>query len=315
MLQKSPFTAAFLVLSLLLVSACSRHAIYETAINLERSAAGLEADNITVGELDIAYLRNSEANNGDTIVLVHGFGANKDNWTRIARELTDNFNVYAIDLPGHGESSKPLDLGYSLEEQVSHLDRILEALGINTMHMMGNSMGGGITALYAATYPDKIKTAVLFDPAGILDYENEMVGMVLAGDNPLIPSKAGDFKRLMDFAMEEQPFVPWPILSVMEEKAIANQEVNKVIFAAISEVGFTSDFRNTIKRIEDPVLIVWGKEDRILDYRNGEAFLEAIPGARLEILEGIGHAPMIEAPEESARLFLEFAKTRTSKTG
>ena len=83
--QKSPFTAVFLVLSLLLVSACSRHAIYETAINLERSAAGLEADNITVGELDIAYLRNSEANNGDTIVLIHGFGANKDNWTRIAR--------------------------------------------------------------------------------------------------------------------------------------------------------------------------------------------------------------------------------------
>ncbi|WP_417545352.1 alpha/beta fold hydrolase [Marinobacter sp.] len=72
---------------------------------------------------------------------------------------------------------------------------------------------------------------------------------------------------------------------------------------------------DTIKRIEDPVLIILGKEDRILDYRNGEAFLEAIPGARLEILEGIGHAPMIEAPEESARLFFEFAKTLTSKAG
>jgi len=313
MLRRHPFAIFFLLMSLVLVSACSRQGIYETAIGLERSAAGLEADTITVGELEIAYLRNSEMNNGDTIVLVHGFGANKDNWTRIARELTDDFNVYAIDLPGHGESSKPLDLGYRLEEQVGHLDRILEALGINDMHMMGNSMGGGITALYAATYPDKIKTAVLFDPAGILDYENEMVGMVLAGDNPLIPGKPGDFERLMDFAMEEKPFVPWPILDVMEEKAIANQDVNKVIFAAIREVGFTSDFRNTIKRIEVPVLIVWGKEDRILDYRNGEVFQHAIPGAQLEILGGIGHAPMIEAPEESARLFLEFAKAHISK--
>ncbi|MBQ0831756.1 alpha/beta hydrolase [Marinobacter sp.] len=314
MLQKSPFTAVFLLVSILLVSACSRHGIYETVIDLERSMAGLEADSITVGELDIAYLRNTKPNNGDTIVLVHGFGANKDNWTGIARELTDDFNVYAIDLPGHGESSKPLDLGYSLEEQVAHLARIIKTLGINEMHMMGNSMGGGITALYAATYPEQIKTAVLFDPAGILEYESEMVDMVLAGDNPLIPSKPGDFERLMDFALEEKPFVPWPILSVMEEQAIANQDVNKVIFAAIQEAGFKSEFRNTIKNIEDPTLIVWGKEDRILDYRNGDVFQEIIPGARLEVMEGIGHAPMIEAPEESARLFLEFAKPYISST-
>lgn len=313
MLKKPPFTAVFLLFTVLLLSGCSRQGIYETAIGYERSSAGLEADNITVGDLEIAYLRNAEANNGDTIVLVHGFGANKDNWTRIARELTDDFNVYAIDLPGHGDSSKPLDLGYRFEEQVAHLAGIIEALGISEMHMMGNSMGGGITALYTATHPEQIKTAVLFDPAGILDYENEMVGMVLAGDNPLIPSKPGDFERLMDFALEERPFVPWPILGVMEEKAIANQEVNNVIFEAIKEVGFTTDFRDAINRIEDPVLIVWGKEDRILDYRNGAIFQKTIPGSQLEILEGIGHAPMIEAPEESARLFLEFAKPFISK--
>ncbi|WP_417516335.1 alpha/beta fold hydrolase [Marinobacter sp.] len=314
MLKKSPFTAIFLLLSILLASACSRHSLYETAIGFERSAAGLEAASIAVGDLDIAYLRNSEANKGDTIVLVHGFGANKDNWTRLAHELTDDFNVYAIDLPGHGESSKPLDLGYRLEEQVSHLARILEALGINRMHMMGNSMGGAITALYAASYPAQIKTAVLFDPAGILQFESALVDLVVAGDNPLIPSKPGDFERLMDFALEEKPFVPWPILGVMEERAIANREVNEIIFAAIRDAGFEPDFRNTITRIESPVLVVWGKEDRVIDYRNGEVFVDAIPDARLEIMEGIGHAPMIEAPEESAHLFLEFAKPYISNT-
>ncbi|HEA53023.1 hypothetical protein LCGC14_1325460 [marine sediment metagenome] len=315
MMQKSSFTVMFLLLALLSISACSRHDFYETAIGLERSAAGLEADTITVGKLEIAYLRNSEMNNGDNIVLIHGFGANKDNWTRIARELTNGFNVYAIDLPGHGDSSKPLDIGYGLEEQVRHLALILEALGINEMHMMGNSMGGGITALYAATYPDRIKTAVLFDPAGILKYENEMVDMILAGNNPLIPSKPGDFERLMDFALEKKPFIPWPILGVMEEQALANQQVNEVIFAAIREAGYGSEFRNTIKRIKDPVLVVWGKEDRVLNYRNGEVFQSIIPGAKLKVLDGIGHAPMIEAPEESARLFLDFAKPYLSKAG
>jgi pimeloyl-ACP methyl ester carboxylesterase len=313
MLQKSPYTVLLLLLSFLLLSACSRHDIYQKAIGFERSAAGLEAARITVGELDIAYLRNIEMNSGDTIVMIHGFGANKDNWTRMARELTDTFNVYAIDLPGHGESSKPLDLGYRLDQQVAHLARILQALGITEMHMMGNSMGGAIAALYAATYPEQIKTALLFDPAGILEYGSELFDLVVAGDNPLIPSKPGDFERLMDFALEKKPFIPWPVLGVMEDQALANQTINEVIFSAIRDASFEPDFRTTIARIEDPVLVVWGKEDRVINYRNGEAFVNTIPGAQLKVLDGIGHAPMIEAPEESARLFLEFAKSHASK--
>jgi pimeloyl-ACP methyl ester carboxylesterase len=313
MLQKSPYTAVLLLLSFLLLSACSRQDIYQKAIGFERSSAGLETASITLGELDIAYLRNIEMNSGDTIVMVHGFGANKDNWTRIARELTDKFNVYAIDLPGHGESSKPLDLGYRLDQQVVHLARILQALDITEMHMMGNSMGGAITALYAATYPEQIKTAVLFDPAGILKYESELFGRVVANDNPLIPSKPGDFERLMDFALEKKPFIPWPIPGVLEEKALANETINKVIFAAIRDANVESDFRTIIARIEDPVLIVWGKEDRVINYRNGDVFVSIIPDAQLKILDGVGHMPMIEAPEESARLFIEFAKSHASQ--
>jgi pimeloyl-ACP methyl ester carboxylesterase len=315
MLQKSPCTVFFLLLSIVLLSACSRHDIYQKAIDFERSTAGLEAASITLGELDIAYLRNAEMNSGDTIVMVHGFGANKDNWTRMARELTDKFNVYAIDLPGHGESSKPLDLGYRLDQQVAHLARILQALDIAEMHMMGNSMGGAITALYAATYPGQIKTAVLFDPAGILEYESELFDLVAAGDNPLIPSKPGDFERLMDFALEKKPFIPWPVLGVMEDQALANQTVNEVIFAAIRDAGFETDFRSIVSRIKAPVLVIWGKEDRVINYRNGEVFVDIIPGARLEVLDGVGHVPMIEAPEESARLFLEFTKSHASKAG
>jgi pimeloyl-ACP methyl ester carboxylesterase len=300
-----------LLISTLLISACSRQTIYDNAISWERSGAGLEESRIQVGEMTIAYLSNEEAVAGESIVLVHGFGANKDNWTRLARELTDDFNVYAIDLPGHGDSSKALDLGYRFEDQVGHLSEILTALGIEQTHMMGNSMGGAITALYAATYPEQIRSAVLFNPAGIFEYDSELVGLVVEGDNPLIPAKEGDFRRLVDFALEKKPFVPWPIYDVMEEKAIANREINQVIFAAIRDTGYEPDFRQAITRIEAPVLVVWGKEDRVINYRNAEVFIEQIPEARKVLLEGVGHAPMVEVPEESAQLFREFlAQTR-----
>lgn len=305
------FSLIALLVSTLLLSACSRHTLYENAISWERSGAGLEASTVQVDGMTIAYLSNADRVDGETIVLIHGFGANKDNWTRLARELTDDFNVYAIDLPGHGDSSKALDLGYRFEDQVGHVSQILAALGIDNAHIMGNSMGGAITALYAATYPDQVRSAVLFDPAGIFEYDSELVELVMDGDNPLIPAKEGDFKRLIDFALEKKPFVPWPIYDVMEEKAIANREVNEVIFAAIRDTGYEAGFREAITGIKAPVLVIWGKEDRVINYRNAEVFVDRIPKARKVLLDGVGHAPMVEVPEESAQLFREFlAETR-----
>lgn len=306
MIAKPGLPLISLLIVTLFLSACSRQSLYDNAMGWERSSAGLQRASIQVGELDIAYLSNSEPVDGETIVLVHGFGANKDSWTRLANELTDEFNVYAIDLPGHGESSKPLDLGYSFKDQVAYLSDILSALGIEQTHIMGNSMGGAITALYAATYPSQIRSAVLFNPAGIFEYDSELVALVMDGDNPLIPTQAGDFERLLDFAMEKKPFAPWPVYDIMEERAIANQDVNKVIFAAIRDSGFEPDFRQAITGIEAPVLVIWGMEDRVINYRNAEVFVQQIPNARKALLAGIGHAPMVEVPEESAQLFREF---------
>jgi len=304
--HRTSVNVVFILIATLLLSACSRQGIYESAIGWERSSAGLETASVKVGDLNIAYLRSQEIVDADTLVLIHGFGANKDNWTRLAKEFKGEFNIYAIDLVGHGESSKPMDTGYRFEDQVSYLNQILEQLGVERFHMMGNSMGGAITALYAATYPQQVQSAVLFDPAGIFEYESELVDLVVEGDNPLIPKEEGDFDRLLDFALEKRPFVPWPIFDVMEEKAIANREVNEIIFAAIRDTGFEPDFRNAIQEIEAPVLVVWGKLDRVINYRNADVFVDAIPDARKVILDDIGHAPMVEAPEQSAELFRAF---------
>lgn len=306
MTVRSLLSLLLVLTTALAISACSRQTIYENAIDWERSGAGLKASTLTVDDMTIAYLANEEKVDGDTIVMVHGFAANKDNWTRLAKELSEDFNIYAIDLPGHGDSSKPLDIDYHLDDQTRRLARILEKLDLGKVHMMGNSMGGAITALYAAAYPEQIQSAVLFDPAGIYVYESDMAELVMAGDNPLIPSKEGDFKRLIDFALEKKPFAPWPVYDVMEEKAIANQEVNEVIFADLLSSGTEVDFRGAIKTIRAPVLIIWGIEDRITDVRNAEIFEQDIPNTRKVLLEGVGHAPMIEVPEESAQLFREF---------
>ena len=306
MTVRSVFSLCLVLITTLAISACSRQTIYENAIDWERSGAGLKASTLTLDDMTIAYLMNEEKVDGDTIVMVHGFGANKDNWTRLAKELSEEFNIYAIDLPGHGDSSKPLDIEYHLDDQTRYLARILEKLDLGKVHMMGNSMGGAITALYAAANPEQIQSAVLLAPAGIHVYESDLAELVKAGDNPLIPSKEGDFKRLIDFALVKKPFAPWPVYDVMEEKAIANQEVNQAIFDDLVASGSEVDFRGAIKTIKAPVLIIWGVEDRITDARNADIFAQDIATTRKVLLDDVGHAPMIEVPEESAQLFREF---------
>lgn len=309
-----PLLILLALATLVLLSGCSRQSIYQSALAYERGSAGLEEASLEIDGLTISYLRNGPVAGADTLVMLHGFGANKDNWLRMAGYLTDDYNVYAFDLPGHGDSDKPLDIGYSIADQVGYVNAMLGELDLGPVHMMGNSMGGAITALYAATHPEQVRSAVLFDPAGVFVYESELVERVKAGDNPLIVRQPGDFQRLVDFALEKKPFVPWPIYSVMEERAIANRAVNERIFAAIRDSGYQPAFREALERITAPVLVIWGREDRITDPRNGAVFVERIPNARLELLDGVGHAPMIEVPEHSATLVRDFIATAPGKS-
>ncbi len=305
---------ALMLFVLVLLAGCSRQSIYDTALAWERGAADLEEARLEIDGLSISYLHNRPMPGAETLVMLHGFGANKDNWLRMARHLTDDYTVYAFDLPGHGDSSKPLDIGYSIADQVGYVHAMLDKLELGQVHMMGNSMGGAITALYAATHPERIRSAILFDPAGVFEYDSELVTLVKEGDNPLIVKQPGDFERLVDFALEKEPFVPWPIYSVMEERAIANRAVNERIFAAIRDSGYQPGFRDALEQITAPVLVVWGRQDRITDYRNGAIFVERIPDARLELLEGVGHAPMVEVPERSATLVRDFVESATDPT-
>ncbi len=135
-------------------------------IDLERSSAGLSRHSIEVGDHTVVCLEGGE---GENVLLVHGFGVNKDSWNRLAKQLTLSYHVAVVDLPGFGESSKREDASYTIAAQVERLDRIADALSLQTFHLAGNSMGGSISGEYAARFPDKVLSLGLFNTAGILE--------------------------------------------------------------------------------------------------------------------------------------------------
>ena len=278
---------------------------------IERSAGGLEQHSINVNGLRIEYL---EGGKGDALVLLHGFGANKDNWTRFGKYITPHFRVIAPDLPGFGESSSNPDADYTISAQAERVNAFVQALGIKSFHLCGSSMGGSIAGAYASTYPKELKSLLLIAPGGVASSEpSEMFQRLKEGKpNPLIAKTAEDYEQLLDFVFVKRPFIPRPIKKYFIQEAIKHQPLNSKIFKQIAGSRDVPPLEVLVKGLPVPTLIIWGTHDRVL-HVSGAKILEAVmPNAKAEVMDNIGHLPMIEKPEETAKLYLNFLEQRKS---
>lgn len=286
------------ICSLLVSCTSSLVALFRT---VERARAGLSEDWLRVGNHDIAYL---EGGTGETILLIHGFGANKDNWTRFSRYLTDRYHVLAVDVPGFGDSSKYSDEKYDIDTQVNRLHAFLAAKGIAKAHVTGNSMGGYIAGVYAARYPREVLSLGLLDPAGILGPRLSPVMLeIRKGHNPLVAGNAAQYDEMLKIMFVEPPRIPGFVKAYLAEKAVASRAMNEVIFDQIKSTFLLGE---RMKDIDARTLIIWGDADRVLDISAAPVLEKGIRDARLVVMKDCGHVPMVERPEETANHYLEF---------
>jgi len=115
---------AFIILALLSFYFLFPGSVYKIIRDSERSSASLAQKNIDIGNLHFEYL---DGGNGEVLLLLHGFGANKDNWTRVAKYLTPHFRVIAPDIPGFGESTRDMDAKYTFNAQADRLHEFVKA--------------------------------------------------------------------------------------------------------------------------------------------------------------------------------------------
>lgn len=271
-------------------------------INMERKRADLERKEVELpGGMRYVYL---EGGKGEPLMLLHGFGGNKDNFTRVARYLTPKYRVIIPDHIGFGESTHYDDADYTPTAQAERLHALAQALRLKNFHLGGNSMGGQIAMAYAARYPGEVSSLWLLNPAGILDApKSELAHIYLeTGRNPLIARSEEDFAKTFAFVMSDPPFVPRPILNVMAQERIQNANLEERIFLQIA----TASVERSIAGMKTPTLIVWGEHDRVIHVGTAEVLHKLLPGSQVVIMSGIGHLPMVEAPKASANDYLRF---------
>ncbi|AGI25058.1 putative lipase [Pseudomonas sp. ATCC 13867] len=276
-----------------------------TAQFVESRRAGLSERSLSVDNLDIRYYEGGP-DKAQTVLLIHGFGADKSNWPRFARFLTDRYHVIAVDLPGFGDSSRPANISYDVGTQAERLADFMRELGIGRFHVVGNSMGGHIAALLAARHPNEVLSAGLFDNAGVMaPRQSELFLRLLKGeDNPLVPRSVEDFPALLDFVFVQRPPMPSRLEHYLAERSLERQAFNDMVFQQLRERYIPLE--PELPKITAPTLLLWGDRDRVLDVSSIDVMKPLLKRPSVAILRDCGHVPMIERPEETARLYLDF---------
>ena len=271
----------------------------------ERQRSGLELKSAVVDGETWPYLEGGSPD-APVLLLLHGFGGDKDNWTRFSRTLVGEYRVIAPDLPGFGDSARHADWDYSLLAQRDRLARFVAALELRPLHIGGNSMGGHLAALYTHTHPEQVLSLALLNNGGIDSPQpSEMFLAVGRGENPLVLSSPDDFDRLLAFASHKPPFIPWPAKGVLGKKTFEYASFNRYIFEALRDERYVP-LEPLLGDIEQPVLIIWGEYDRVLDVSSIQVMEPLLPQARVIVMQDTGHLPMLERPTATAAHCLAF---------
>ena len=274
-------------------------------LTLERQRAGLELRTSIVDGETWHYLEGGPPN-APVLLLLHGFGGDKDHWTRFSHTLVRDYRVIAPDLPGFGDSARHDDWDYSLTAQRERLAGFVAALKLGPMHIGGNSMGGHLAALHAHAHPEQVRSLLLLNNGGIdAPNRSELMLALGRGENPLILDSPDDFDRLLAFVSHKPPFVPWPAKGVLAETAYEHAAFNRYVFLALMDARYVP-LEPLLGDIRQPVLIVWGEFDRVLDVSSIEVMKPLLPQAQVIVMRDTGHLPMLERPAETAALVLEF---------
>lgn len=251
------------------------------------------------------------------VVLLHGGGPGASAWSNFGRNLSAfaaGFRTLMPDQPGFGESDKPAVEGNYFTFAARALASLLDHLGIDKVHLVGNSLGGGTAVRFALSYPDRAARLVLMGPGGL-------------SLNVFSPDPTEGVQRLIDFAAPPGPsrekMAAFLRTLVFNQKLITDELVDEryarastpEALAAMTALGMSFYDRATaqdgmlwreVHRLRNEVLLIWGREDRVNPLDGAMVALKQIRKAQLHVFSGCGHWAQWEKFHEFNRLSIGF---------
>ncbi|GGB46634.1 alpha/beta fold hydrolase [Fictibacillus barbaricus] len=251
------------------------------------------------------------------VVLVHGFLSSTISFRQLLPYLTKKYKVIALDLPGFGQSEKSTSFIYKLSNYGQLIIDFLDKLNIQDVILIGHSMGGQISMHAAKKAPKRIQKLILL---GCCSY-------VKRASRSLI---ACSYLPLFTWGMRnwiQKKDVKQNLLSVLHDSKLVTQEMIESYKKPISEAAFINSLirllrhregdmsSNELKEIKQPVLMIWGKEDKVIPVKTGYRLKHDLPNAKLIIYEKCGHLVMEEKPQEISNEIICFIEREEHEEG
>jgi pyruvate dehydrogenase E2 component (dihydrolipoyllysine-residue acetyltransferase) len=285
-----------------------------TSDDIERAAAATAAageapreDVVTLADgREIAALLAGPEDAPEKLVFLHGLTGAQSTWMSLLGSLVERYRVAALDLPGHGKSSKtaPEAADYSVSGLAAAADEAMRSLGMAPAIVVGHSLGGAVALQLALSQPKAVRALVLIDSAGLgKEIAPELLDLVAAEPT------ADSARSLFSLFLHDQRLVLERGVEEMRQNLSAegaHAAVNAIANAAFSREGQTTGLEARLGDVDRPTYIVWGELDRVIPAAQAGAAQERIRGSWLDVMEGIGHVPQVEAPIQLAALLDAF---------
>ena len=255
---------------------------------------------VTIYGQKIHYL---EAGSGPNLILLHGLGGSSQVWGFNLGPLAEKYHVFVPDQIGFGKSDKPL-VNYRVRTYVDFLDQFCKQLNIERPILVGNSMGGWISAIYAATYPDRVDKLVLVDAGGYAppkDFDTR----TFYGLNP---TTRAEMKLLVAKVFYNKAFQSDVAIDQSMTARLGAGDgytIKSITESIIRGEDLLDDF---VKAIKTPTLLVWGRQDGLVPLSDGERLHKDIAGSTLVVIDQCGHIPNLEKPGEFNGAVLKFLR-------
>jgi pimeloyl-ACP methyl ester carboxylesterase len=237
----------------------------------------------------------AEAGSGPALLLIHGLTASHAVWEPTIAEFSGTWRVIAPDLPGHGESDKP-DAPYTIDFFAGVVRSLMRELDVHEAVVAGSSLGGQVALELAAWYPTFTRALVLAAPAVGYSAAMRPVGQALQ------MISAPKLLRARLTQVFQQSFHDRSRIGHVTRRRILEERLAADDFPAFARAvarslgGVLTAEPQPLDRVTQPVLLLWGREDRLVPLRRSERLLRRLPQARLHVLERCGHLPMLEQP-------------------
>lgn len=254
----------------------------------------------------IEGLHVSICGHGPAVLLIHGFGASSFTWSKILFPLAAHCKVVTLDLKGFGRSQKPEDGRYSLRDQSAAVLRIIERLGLQDLTLVGHSMGGGVALLVAMALesgtPGRVRCLVLVDSIACpqpLPLFVVLLRLPVLG--PLVLSLAPatwSVRTILRLAYYDARKIERVFVEAYA--APLRRRAGRAALVATARAMIPPDLDRLVARyrtIRSPVLLLWGREDRVVPLAVSACLRDAIPQARFVALDRCGHIPQEEWPD------------------